>query len=219
MELQQVLRSAEEYLLTSEAAEVALGWRIRLWSAINRAFPDDALWRRSILAYGVARRTLPAWDRLSEQIEPRRRSLPHHLIANCRDLILGEITVAQAQDYDLYNDIEYSMGLFDDLGPGVWCLPAARAAIQCAASCEEAMCQEFFYDRFWEPDFLQVAREEDDGWAGWDTHFWASCVAGGYPDLPGFDPERRRHFWLRWLHEDVPAVLGSGENARRLLEE
>src|SRR6476659_9513399 len=92
-----VLEHSEQALLESERVEVSLGWRVRLWDAMKRTFPEDALERRAILAYRVASGTLPAWEAVRDRVRPDLRDLPHDLLATGRALIQGRVSLKEGQ--------------------------------------------------------------------------------------------------------------------------
>src|SRR3712207_5491655 len=106
-----VLRQAEADLMVSPEAEVRLGWRVRLWDAMSREYPHDALFRRGVLAYRVARKTLPAWDSIKDRVDERIRNVPPRLVENCRRYLRAEIGEDDARDYDFQNEVEYAGGL------------------------------------------------------------------------------------------------------------
>jgi|GEM_PF-7076965 len=186
--------------------EVPLAWRVRLWAAMNAAYPADSLVRRNLLAYAIAKRAVVEWDQVKERIPAAQRELPHVLLGICRRTLRGEVTEQQtAREVDIHQ-VEATMELLEDIGLAAYAALACHAAIKSAVGYEEAVYQENFYPHVWVEDFPSKCEESRD-WLGWDTHFWASCVAGGFPGIAQFNPEKRIEFWRRWLHEDVPAVL------------
>jgi hypothetical protein len=186
--------------------EVPLAWRVRLWAAMNAAYPADSLVRRNVLAYTIAKRAAVEWDQVKTRIPAAQRELPHVLLGICRRALCGEVTEQQAAREVDINQVEATMDLLEDIGLPAYAALACHAAIKSAIGYQEAVYREHFYQRVWEKQFLSNCEESRD-WLGWDTHFWASCVAGGFPGITQFSPEKRIEFWRRWLHEDVPAVL------------
>jgi Immunity protein Imm5 len=187
--------------------EIPLGWRVRLWDAMNNAFPIDARLRRGLLAYSVACQATEEWKNVALQLPSHTRELPQQLLKVCRRALQGEITEQQAQQGYKVDAVEAAMGLEDDIGLPAYAPLAAFAAIKCAVAYEEAIYQELFYAKVADDSFVATCEESRD-WMGWDTHFWASCVAGGFPGSTRYDQQRRTDFWRRWLRKDLPSVLG-----------
>ncbi len=218
--LQRTLQECAHALDESSVGEVPWGWRIRLWQAMSREFPDDSLFRRSVLSYVVAKRTISNWNTIAHEVDNRFRALPGHLMRRCRLLILKDRTaVEESPGYDVFDDIEAAMSLWDNVGNPAWCPLACYAAIQCATSWEEGFYEEALYPLATTDNFLETCVENNEGWESWDTHFWASCVAGGYPGLKGFEINKRRDFWSHWLIDDVSAILGNMNVVISLLHE
>jgi hypothetical protein len=70
LDIPDVLKRAEEYLLRSTDADVPLGWRVRLWDAMNTAFgQEESLFRRGVLAYVVGKDTLAPWDKIKSLLQ------------------------------------------------------------------------------------------------------------------------------------------------------
>src|SRR5438552_2559059 len=103
--IDQVLEAAAEAVRRSESGELARGWRVRIWDVMNREYPHDALYRRAVLAYFVATRTLPMWDRIEQQLPPRFRGLPRQVLDTCRDVIRQLIPIDGTDELASY-DVE-----------------------------------------------------------------------------------------------------------------
>ena len=63
MKIRELLSEMEEAVAKHKRGELGLGWRIRLWSAMNDKFGEkDSSFRRNTLALLVARNTFPVWE-------------------------------------------------------------------------------------------------------------------------------------------------------------
>lgn len=187
--------------------EVFWIWRVRLWDAMNREFPDS-LNRRKLFAYAIAWRTYPEWVAVKAGVDPQLGEMPAIAFNSCKALLRGDLSEEQAPLQELRPWVERAMKLTPQIGTAAWVLPAAYAAMMNALDIEEETLQSVVYPRAWDLAYFDWFNEDADDWDGWDAHFWASCVAAGHPGLPGFDAEKRRKFWRRWLYEDMPIVIG-----------
>lgn len=227
MEIETILKHCEALLDSAPVQfepgaaprlEISLVWRVRLWAAMNQSFPSDSLLRRSALAYSVARRAAQEWEAVKNRVTPSMRDLPSQLLTICLKAARGELTERQAHQQYKIDQVEAAMGLEEEIGLPAFAPLAAHAAIKCAVGYEDAIYREWFYARVWDDDFEFTCDESRD-WLGWDAHFWASCAAGGFPSLSGYNQQLRWDFWRRWLRKDVPAVLGDTRIIRTILEQ
>ncbi len=63
MNIPELLGEMQDAVAKHKRGELELGWRIRLWNAMNGKFGEkDAAFRRNTLARLVARYTLPVWE-------------------------------------------------------------------------------------------------------------------------------------------------------------
>ncbi len=216
MSLDRLLPYLDQTVLP-EHREIGLAWRERLWYALVSAYPSDGLLRLGVLSYLVAKDTLPAWLQIAHKLEPALRPLPQKLLSNCKALILKQITVSQADDYELH-DVEYSGSLDIKFGTGAFSCLAAYAAINCVAISQMASNDEFLDLAIWADEYAQSYSEDNVDWEAWDTHFWASGVAGGFPGRPGFDEKKRAAFWRHWLQMSVPSALGTSADVWKRLD-
>ena len=75
--------------------------------------------------------------------------------------------MAEAEDYDFYDEIEYSMSLVERVGKGAWTVPCRSRTILlfgAQASDEEAYYRLCLYDHIWDEPFFANFREEGQDW-------------------------------------------------------
>lgn len=226
----ELLRRSEDHLRATPDSHIEMVWRIRLWAAMKAQYPRSSLFRRAVLAYMVARRTLAAWDALVVEGEESFRELPHQMLQDCRLLIRRQIASEDARRIES-EDREHEWMLFGSVfGSGGYAILAVDAALDCASSWEETVCRAYYYPHVWKHDFFERVQDAGMESGQRDTHFWAACAAAGIPPSAyyrrfessshseTYDRDAALAFWLHWLHEDVPSVLGHMREVRRLLD-
>jgi hypothetical protein len=221
MDIPQLLAAAETDVASNPDGELVLGWRIRLWDLMAQAYGEEGRFRRGVLAYVVARDTLPAWP--GSAMAPEYREVPYRLLGWSRSRLLGELSDEQVQrrlqaHITNIHDIVYATG---KLGFGTFCAAAAWSACYDVSGALE---EEYFYrgwhESVWVDDqHLTITDREFEDWFLMDAHTVACAIAShGFIGSPT-DTELRRQFWLRWLKERVPLVIDRpSEQVRQLLE-
>jgi hypothetical protein len=219
MDLQDLIQQAEQYVQTSPDEELILGWRLRLWSAMNSKYREQSILRRSVLAFAVACETLPAWDKahILEEFHP----LPRRLLTIAKDLLLNRISRGEADRFRTaqYRDVDYMGSVFQQHGPGVLAAQAAYHVFSCILGEEEACYRQrnlneegepSWYEQTWTDDAYLAIREEEHDYVGWETHRFASLVFGFVRTPSGsfeLNHELIREYWLAWMHEKLPLAL------------
>src|SRR4051794_33957110 len=221
MNIKNFLDKAVEHVSHNDSGELSLGWRLRLWCLMNETFRSEYLVRKIALAHVVARETFPAWE--AANMPPDLKQVPCELIDVSIKLCNEQITAEEAEVAQslLFRKVDFSLGLLDEKGYGVAAAAAAYATINCALSKEDALYSErdvehdgedSLYEKSLKCDRLDDLTDDLLDWESWDTHRFASVVAAGVRLPTGnFDIDKSllRQFWIRWLREKVPAVLGN----------
>lgn len=192
------------------AGRVPWGWRVRLWLAMDREFPDTSIARRNALAYRVAAASLPAYDRVRDRVLPRHRDTPERVLAFARSIIVGEVGQDARFPWHYQDEVESCLSYWDELGPDSQCPLLCDAVHDHASGRQDAVIDDHFLDGVWDADFVAQLPDWEDELIGSEAHTWGSAVAGGFADMPGYDPERVRRYWERWAADLLPAACAPG---------
>jgi len=228
-EIAQLLRDALEAVNAQPSGELMLGWRLRLWSLMSRAYPLDSCFRRGVLSYVVATETLPAWE--AAEMPTELRDVPYRLVRATYDLLIKNITpeVASQLHADLAQKVDLASGLLDEYGHGVGSAAAAYASLNCAlrkdallySACNvEYEGEVSLLEQCWDAGQFHRLTDYLFDWESWETHRFASHVAAGVQITDGafeIDANLLRQFWIRWLREKVPLVLGNPRDVAQQL--
>jgi hypothetical protein len=153
------------------------------------------------------------------------------LLSLGRDVLAGVVSPEEALDVQAKNSglVDEVSSLAGESGAGVFAACAADAALNCALGYDEAVYSErgilfagepSLYDQAMGNEFFRI-REHPAAGEHWEAHRWAAVInsyLGLSPDGGlNLDAVRMRAFWLYWLREEVPLVLGSLNQVRSLL--
>jgi len=218
----EVLREMDEYVSVARSGHLELGYRLRLWSVMRTKFGREESWtRREALGLLVASNAASRWD--AELVDPQcaYRDVLDGFPEKCLDLgrrfSRSEATLSEFEA--VFDRVEE---LVDHVG---FCVNDEMVAVfGTVASLKPCLLQtegEYFIDRYQElVAGVAPGRVRDVTYEGHrDVHFWGSWVAAHFDREHRSQSARRRHYWLRWIHEMAPKVLGSKKKLASLLSE
>ncbi|MGY8768364.1 MAG: hypothetical protein ACKVH8_08055 [Pirellulales bacterium] len=217
-----VLREMNEYVSVTRSGQLELGHRLKLWSVMERMFGfEEASTRREALGLLVAADAATRWD--AEQVDPKCEyhdvldGFPNRHLDLARRYIQEEAT---------YNEFVNVFDPMEDLTDHVgFCVNEEMVTVFGAiASLKRCLLQsedELFIDSYKKlvagvsPSNVSDVFYEDYR----DVHYFGSILAEYFDKQPRTQSARKRHYWLRWIHELAPRVLGSKKKLASLLSE
>ena len=204
-DLNSEIAKAVDEVYDSESGTLSLGSRLRIWEAMDRAFPNNSHRRRTVLNVLTVQETVLFWWDLAFPKHLHR--LPRFFLQLCYQVISGQIdrkqcaSILRTQSVDpgeYYPDEEEPM--FHDQARAASGVFAAQQAAWSAAY------DEFVLNPTTHIDDSTVIHPEPDNW---DAFYLSSIVAAGGSEYEttGSTTERRK-FWIEWLERKVPTVCG-----------
>lgn len=202
MKMIQAISCVRNIVSSAKNGYMHFGARNRIWDAMASDFRESWAYRRASLGHIVACETLPKWNAL-EGIPPADRRLPQEILNACRERILGELSVETGkrlvEHYDRMIDIffvGYATADRLEQNGGLWPTHAPYAALKALTGAA------------WMTLRLGDYETLDDMGPDGDVHFVACCdlVAENAGDVSV--AEECRSYWLHWLDDLLPIVLG-----------
>ncbi len=221
-----VLAELERDVEAEPTGQVTVGGRIRLWDAMRAEYGvAEADLRRGALAYVLARDAVAKWDprKISREDDPDGvlNGFPETYLETARRYLRGEVPRGRVRE--VFEPLEPFVNVVEVANKGGFPEMLYLGALLFGK-------EDIPYEREW----FQVARKDDGSYRKIvekadlpDVHEMVA-IAADVP-LQGKDhaeawksPARvaaRRAFWLRWIRETVPRVLGTHESVLALLGE
>lgn len=224
----QLRRKMRDSVLASDHGHLLFGWRLKLWQEMQTIF-DDSTFRRNLLTYIVAFDTLGHWgsDPLIPEFEEEWRNeyveLPPRIVR-----MLGTSLMSSTPHIEeIVERCHWLNGCYDYVVDSFISRLAEGTALAIGAvgwrisGLDDNIYTDYgWYDQLGTETTLETI---DDLTAVGDrdccdTHFWAANLAARVPSGGrGDDKEARRYFWLRWIDEWLPRVLGTNDELKRYL--
>lgn len=237
--IQQLLKEMEAVVQDDALGELPFGWRLRLSCEMNETFgKDEGTFRTNCLAYFVAgelaRFLLPgAFDAtVADECHGAGwaawfLSLPRNALDAVRAYLGNYVSIEYL--CELTRVLGYERDHITAFSLFPECMESVRA-VYCLCRHVAGWETGFYEEKGWYEecrDDDKVADLRDDlffqwGGDGLEPHLYAAWVASNpKSEYDRQDPrfvERSREFWLRWVRERVPEVLGPVRTLRKRLK-
>lgn len=226
MDFELLLQQMRSSVTTSKRGHLLLGWRLKLWRQMKEVFADSSF-RRNVLLYKTVSDALRLWGPNALILEcPADWSteylpLPPRIASLLRSMLADQAPVAE----EILKSCRTMMGFHDHLvdfftEPNVSCVALEFEAVwwRVGGFDDDMYTERGWYARIEHDSQIETIDDLNSvGELDWaESHFWASELAAyEQTGRKKEDPEARRRFWLRWIDEWLPCVLGTTEEVKK----
>lgn len=208
----------KQHVSESVDGDLPLWWRLRLWVRMKEAFGEESEVRRTLLAFYVFDRLIPAWRQANASL--RFRLIPdlHNYLARSHFLGFSSRDTLEAASKDWgrsYEEFVCSVN-WDKHDARFYVYDAGHfLLLRCRGEDDAYYSHWGLISRAFDDENMPTELSLGDSYI-WDVHFvGAMLAASGAPWQADIcNPELRRRYWINWIENIVPLFTGDISAAR-----
>jgi len=200
-----ILKQAHSSILSDRRGCLSPYWKVRLWELLGPRLIDDrecainseGLYRRVGLANQAVTHVMNLWD----SALPADR-IPHQLLSMADSVLHNQLSRSEARS--IYSESwlhvdNVAAELFDEDSDKTWIPLVGYAACRTLAVA--------IYDETFSPSETGNESHWTDPYSLDPAEYASAAYAGGHPNDPSSDHEKRRDYWSWYCLVAIPTVL------------